>query len=212
MTFQGSHTEKYSWKFVVLALIIGLLGGILGGVLIAPLVAKPGPQGLTGEQGLQGLQGAQGQQGLQGPQGVPGINGTNSILQALQRRNDTQESTSSFTTMLWFNMSTFDPSMSVIINIRQNSKIFVEFSGVQSLSAPASIWVRIVVDGNLNSSTYKCSLGPPSSGTFVLTGQIEFLTDSLNGGQHTINVQFLRESGSPVILDRTLTVIEIASL
>jgi len=115
--------------------------------------------------------------------------------------------------MQWYNISDLDPSMKITINVQQNSKIFAQFSGTHTLEPPASIWVRIVMDNNHNSSKYICSTGPPASGSYKMTGHVEFLTDSLMRarGSHTINVQFLRESGSPEILDRTLTVIEIAS-
>ncbi|MCK4669344.1 hypothetical protein KAT21_04420 [Candidatus Bathyarchaeota archaeon] len=82
---------------------------------------------------------------------------------------------------------------------------------LRSARAPASIWVRIVVDGAYNSSMYVCSTGPPASGTYKISGHIEFLTDSLNSGLHTVNVQFFREVGSPTILARTLTVFEISA-
>jgi len=209
--------NKYAWKFVVLALVIGLLGGVLGAALIGPLLVKSGPQGPAGEQGPQGLQGLegpegqQGPEGLQGPQGIPGIDGTDAILQILQNRNDTQEDTSGYAAMQWFNMSEFDRSMKITMNIQQNSKIFAQFSSTHSLSPPSTIWIRIVVDNNYNSSIYKVSIGPPSSGVFMIPGHIEFLTNPLNAGQHTIEVQFLRENGSPLILDRTLTVTEITS-
>jgi len=109
------------------------------------------------------------------------------------------------------NMSDFDSSMKITINVQQNSKIFAQFSGTHTLEPPASVWVRIVVDNNYNSSTYICSTGPPASGTYTMTGHVELLTNPLNAGSHIIDVQFLVESGSPQILDRTLTVIEIAS-
>ena len=169
---------------------------------------EQGSQGPEGEQGPQGPQGAQGQQGIQGP---PGTNGTDAILQILQNRNDTQEDTGSYTEDQWFNMSEFDSSMRITINLQQNSKIFAQFSGTHYLDSPASIWIRIVVDSNYNSSKYMCSLLSPASGTFRLPGHVEFLTNPLNAGQHTIDVQFYREVGSPLILDRTLTVSEIAS-
>ncbi len=196
------------WKIVALALAIGLLGGAIGGALIAPFFVIPGPVGL---QGPEGPQGSQGEQGPQGPQGIPGINGTDAILQILQSRNDTQEDIGIYTEDQWFNMSEFDFSMRVSINIQQDSKIFAQFSGTYYLSSQASIWIRIVVDSNYNSSRYMCSLLTPASGTFRLPGHIEFLTNPLNEGQHTIDVQFYRESGSPLILDRTLTVMEITT-
>jgi len=200
--------DKYMWKVLVLALVIGLLASIVGTALAAQIFIKSRPQGAQGEQGPQGPEGPQ---GPQGPQGMAGVNGTNSILQILQNRNDTQVDTSSYTATQWYNMSDFDSSMKITINIQQNSKIFAQFSSTYSLEPPASIWVRIVVDNEYNSSTYICAVGPPASGTYKMTGHIEFLTNSLNAGSHTINVQFLRESGSPGILDRTLTVMEITS-
>jgi len=200
--------DTYTWKFVVLALVIGFLGGVLGAALFSPFFVKQGPQGPQGEQGLQGPQGLQ---GAQGPQGIPGIDGTDAILQMLQNRNDTEVDVTGYATMQWFNMSVFDSSMNVTINIQQNSKIFVQFSATHSLDAPASIWVRIVVDNSYNSSVYKVSVTPPSSATYKIPGHIEFLTDPLAAGQHTIEVQFLREQGSILMLDRALTVMEITS-
>ncbi|MBE0512213.1 collagen-like protein [Candidatus Bathyarchaeota archaeon] len=188
--------SKYTWKLLVLALVIGLLAGAVGAVLSAQIFIKPGPQGERGEQG---------------PQGIAGVNGTDSILQIIQNRNDTRADISGYTAMQWRNMSDFDSSMKITINVQQNSKIFAQFSSTHTLQPPASIWVRIVVDNNYNSSMYMLSVGPPASGTYKMAGHVEFLTDSLNAGSHTINVQFLRETGSPEILDRTLTVIEIAS-
>jgi len=194
--------DKYAWKLLVLVLVIGLLAGVLGGALSAQIFIKSGPQG---------EQGPQGETGPQGPQGIPGVDGTNSILQIIQNRNDTQVEISGYTAMQWYNISDFDSAMEITINVQQNSKIFAQFSSTHQLEPPASIWGRIVVDNNYNSSTYICSTGPPASGVYKMTGHIEFLTNSLNAGSHTINVQFLRETGSPIILDRTLTVIEIAS-
>ncbi len=176
--------------------MIGLLAGVLGGVLSAQIFIKSGPQGETGTQG---------------PQGIPGVDGTNSILQIIQNRNDTQVEISGYTAMQWYNISDFDSAMEITINVQQNSKIFAQFSSTHHLESIESIWMRIVVDNDYNSSRYICSTGPPASGIYKMPGHIEFLTNSLNAGTHTINVQFLIESGSPDILDRTLTVIEIAS-
>jgi len=206
--------DKYTRKVLILALVIALLASVLGTALTAQIFIKPGPQGEQGPQGpegSQGEQGPQGAQGEQGPQGIAGVNGTDSILQILQNSNNTQVDTSGYTAMEWYNMSDFDPAMKITINVQQNSKIFAQFSSTHTLQPPTSIWVRIVVDNYYNSSIYICSTGPPASGTYKMSGHIEFLTNSLNAGWHTINVQFLREVGSPIILDRTLTVIEVAS-
>ena len=204
----SAERPSYGSKFLILVLIVGILSGLVSGALSAMFFARPGPEGPAGSQGAQGPQGPT---GSQGPQGTPGTSGTNSILQILQNRNDTTHDTSGYATMQWFNMSQFDPSMKIIINIQQDSKVFTEFSMVASLDAPGSLWVRIVVDNHLNSTVAVSSVGPPSAGVFRLTSHIEFLTDPLSSGQHSIQVQFLRESGSPLILDRTLTAMEMIS-
>jgi len=196
---KNNERDRYPWKVLVLALVIGMLAGVVGAAVAAQIFVKPGPQGEQGEQGPQG------------PQGIAGINGTDSILQILQNSNNTQVDISSYTATQWYNFSDFDSSMEIAINVQEGSKIFAQFSCTHILEPPASIRVRIVVDNIYNSSMYVCSTGPPASGTYKMSGHIEFLTDSLNAGTHTINVQFLREIGSPKILDRTLTVIEIAS-
>jgi hypothetical protein len=206
---EKEHKErnKYAWKVLVLALVIGLLAGAVGAAVAAQIFIKPGPQG---EPGPQGSPGPQGEQGPLGPQGIAGVNGTDSILQILQNRNNTQVDIGSYTAMQWYNISDFDSAMEITINVQQNSEIFAQFSCTHILEPPASIWVRIVVDNLYNSSMYICSTGPPASGIYKMSGHIEFLTDSLNAGWHTINIQFLRETGFPNILDRTLTVIEIS--
>ena len=204
--------DTRTWKIVALALIIGLIGGVVSAALVAPLFVKPGPQG---EIGLQGPQGEQGEQGLLG---IPGVNGTDAILQILQNRNDTAVTISDpafgYTVSEWFNMSDFDSSMKITINIQQDSKIFVQFSSSHTLSSGASILVKIVVDNLYNSTIYKASSpSPPSSGTYSFPAHIEFLTGSLSSGQHTIEVQFQRDvTGPSTQLDRTLTVTEITTL
>ena len=196
-----SHDDR-KWRFIVLAFIVGLLGGLLGAAIIAPLLGTTGPQGPPGEEGPQGPQGAP---------GAPGKDGTDAILQILQNINDTQVDTSSYILMQWFNMSTFDSSMKVVINVQENSVIFAQFSGTHYFTSAGSIWVRLVIDNTYNSSVYKCSSLAPSSPIFNMPGHTGLLTDPLSAGSHTIEVQFLREDGSPRILDRTLTVMEITS-
>jgi hypothetical protein len=222
--------------------VIALLSGIVGAVLSAQFFIKPGPAGPQGDKGDKGDPGVQGPQGIpgtdgpQGLQGIPGANGTDAIIQIVQKRNDSEIATIGFTLGQWFNISQIDPSMEIVIDIRENSKVFVEFSSSHRLEPPASIWVRIVVDGTYNSSKYVCSTGPPASykpmksftmrnngskyvcstgppasGTYTLPAHVEFLTDLLSAGFHTVNVQFLRQDGSPIILDRTLTATEISA-
>lgn len=203
--------DSYTWKVLVLALVIGLLGGVVSAALVAPLFMKPGP---TGPQGETGATGPQGTQGVQGLQGIPG---TDAILQIHQNRNDTLVDISTaviYGNDQWFNMSSFDSSMKMTINIQQDSKILAQFSGTQTVG-DASILVRIVLDYNYNSSVCTVSIpAPPASGIDTIPGHIEFLTDPLSAGQHTIEVQFLKHPGnSPTIriLDRTLTAAEITS-
>lgn len=201
---ESRDTKK--WKIVALALVIGLLGGVVSAALVAPLFTKPGPQGETGPKGDTGNQGPE---GSQGPQGNPGLN---SILQILQNRNNTAVSVSSYTLGEWFNMSDFDSSMKMTINIQQDSKIFVQFSSSHTLGAGAAILVRIVVDNVYNSSIYRASSPSPSSVECSFPGHMEFLTGSLSSGQHTIEVQFQRDVGGPSTqLGRTLTATEITT-
>jgi hypothetical protein len=209
--------ERKDTIFLVLILVTGLLAGGVGATLSSQVFIKPGPQGPQGEQGSagpQGVEGAQGQQGPTGPQGVqglPGVNGSESIPQILQNRNETQVDISSYAEMRWYNFSDFDSSMEMAINVQQNSRIFAQFSGAQTLQPPASIWIRVTVDNNFNSSRYMCSLESHTSGT--MSAHIDFLTDPLNAGTHRVNVQFWIEEEplNILILDRTLTVIEVAS-
>ncbi len=190
----GSAWKPDSWKLLALFMAIALLAGIIGAALSAQFFVREGPQGPQGEQGLQG---------------VPGLDGTDAILQTVQRRNQTQIAIDGYVAMQWFNLSDADPSMKVSIDVQQSSKVLALFSSYQILEPPASVWIRIVVDDVYNSSQYICSTGPPASGTYQIPGHTEFLTDSLDAGLHTITVQFLREVGSPLIMERTLTILEM---
>jgi len=203
----SAERQSYGTKFLILVLIIAVLSGLVSGALSAMFFARPGPEGPAGTQGNPGEQGSS---GPQGPQGTAGTNGTNSILQIIQNTNNTIHDTS-LDPARWINMSEFDASMEILINIRQGSKIFAQFSMVVSFDAAGSLKARIVVDNRLNSSVAISSVGPPSAGVYSLTSHIEFLTDPLSIGQHSIQVQFLRENGSPLILDRTLTAMELIS-
>jgi hypothetical protein len=121
------------------------------------------------------------------------------------------QNTRVYTAMEWFNISDSDSSMMITIDVQQNSRLLVQFSASLSLEPPGSLRTRIVVDNSLNSTECVTSVGPPSAGTFRFPTHIEFLTDPLNSGLHTIQLQLLRENGSPIVLDRSLTVIEITS-
>jgi len=175
---------------------------------------ETGPQGLQGEtgpigpEGPMGPQGEAGPQGIQGPQGEPG---TGLIIQILQSRNVTIIETNEVSAMQWYNLSDFDSSMDITVDVSQNSKILVEFTGIHLMETPSSIWVRVVIDNVLVSTRYMISVGTPASASTYNCGHLEFLSDPLDAGEHTIQVQFLKEAGDPTILDRVLTVIEIAS-
>jgi len=215
----------------IASLILGLIGGTIGAMIFVRqgpqgtqgLPGLQGPQGETGPQGPTGAQGtagdtgtagatgSQGAQGTQGLLGISGTNGTNSILQIVQHSNSTAQNIGGYTALQWSNMSEFDSSMMITINVQQDSKLYVQFSATISLEPPGSVWVRIVVDNILNSTVSMSSVGPPSAGTFKFPSHVEFLTDPMNGGVHSIQVQFLRENGSPIMLDRAVTAMEVMS-
>jgi hypothetical protein len=216
---------------LAILLVVSIVLGLIGGVTSSFLAAKTGPQGeqgppgqdgadgqdgsqgpvgSTGPQGEQGISGPQGESGSQGVQGIPGTDGSNSIIQVIQNKNTTTLNTQSYTSMQWANMSDLDSAMMININVQQNSRLLIQFSASVSINPPASLQTRIVIDNNYNSSVSKNSVGSSSTGIMTLSNHIEFLTDPLNSGLHTVHLQLLRESGSPIILDRVLTVLEIA--
>jgi hypothetical protein len=108
-------------------------------------------------------------------------------------------------------MSELDSSMVININVQQYSRLLIQFSASISIDPPGSLQTRIVVDNNFNSTVCLNSVGSSSTGLMRFLNHIEFLTDPLTIGTHTINLQILRENGTPTILDRTITVMEIAS-
>jgi hypothetical protein len=107
-------------------------------------------------------------------------------------------------------MSELDSSMMININVQQNSRLLIQFSASIYISPPGFLQTRIVVDNYYNSTVSMTSVGSSSAGIARSPNHIEFLTDPLNSGIHTINLQFLKDYGSPTILDRTITVMEIA--
>ncbi len=210
---EEDRRTKSTWKLLALVLVIGLVAGLLGGALGALVFIQPGPQGEQGEEGPQGPEGPQGEQGPEGPQGIPGLDGTDSILQAIQYRNETEIDLSGYLEMQWYNLSDSDPSMETTMTVQQDSRILVQFSSTVEIEPPASVWLRLVVDDTYNSTIYVCSVGPPASGTYQMAGHVEFLTDSLGAGSHTIRAQFWIET-EPTnvrIQHRTLTAMELAS-
>lgn len=219
------NTKRITLLAVVVALIFALVSGLVG----AYLFAKPGPQGLEGEQGIQGVigpQGAQGLQGIQGDrgeqgiqgdrgeqgiQGEPGLNGTNSIIQIIQSQNVTPVSLETYSLTQWYNMSVFDSSMTLTVDIQSESRIWAEFLSTATFTN-SEVWLRIVVDNQYNSTV--CYIGcfeVPSSPTLHLPIQVRILTDTLPAGTHTVDVQFYRFNGFPTLLDRSLYVTELAA-
>ena len=227
---QESYKRMEQKVALAILLIVSIILGLIGGVTSSFLAAKPGPQGEqgppgkdgvdgqdgsqgpvgpAGPQGEQGLLGPEGEQGPQGVQGIPGTDGSNSVIQAIQNKNTTILDTQSYTSMQWANISDLDSTMMININVQQNSRLLIQFSASISIDPPGSLQTRIVLDNNYNSTVSKNSVSSSSTGIITFPNHIEFLTDPLNSGSHTINLQILRENGSPIILDRTFTVIEI---
>jgi len=213
-------------KVAVSLLLIGsLVLGLVGGVACSLFVTNPGaigqdgqdgsdglpgpagPSGPAGPQGEPGATGPQGEVGPQGLQGLPGANGVNSVLQIVQTSNSTIQNTVGFAAMQWFDVAVVDSSMTVPISVQQGSKLLVVFSASIRLEAAGSLWTRIVLDDNVNSTVCVTSVGSQSGGTFQ--SHIEFLSGALGSGVHVVDLQLLRESGSPILLDRTLTISEI---
>jgi len=168
-----------------------------------------GPEGPQGEQGPAGLQGDTGPQGPQGDTGLPGADGVNSIIQVIYNRNSTIFETQSYPAMQWVNMSELDSSMMINIDVQQNSRVLIQFSASISIISPGSLQTRIVVDNTYTSTVSVNSVSSASIGLIKFSDHIEFVTDPLDTGIHTINLQVLKENGSPTILDRTVTVMEI---
>jgi hypothetical protein len=207
---QGSPTKKVILLTIVVALISGLISGIAG----AYVIAQPGPQGLQGEQGPQGEIGPQGPQGLQGipgPQGAPGVNGSDSLIQLIPSHNVTTASLDTYTAGQWYNMSIFDSSMSLSITIQAESRICAEFLSSVELSTVGSISLRIVIDNQFNSTIVTAGILSGPTVTLTMPLQVKILTDALPGGEHTIDIQFLRDAGAPIMMERSIFVMEIAS-
>lgn len=207
---QGSLIRKGVLLTIIVALVFGLISGIAG----AYVIAKPGPQGPQGEQGLQGETGSQGPQGIQGipgPQGNPGVNGSNALIQLIPNHNTTTASLDTYTIDQWFNMSIFDSAMRVSINVQDGSRIYAEFLSSVELSTVGAISLRIVVDNQFNSTVVSAGVLSGPTVTLTMPIQVKMLTDTLPGGEHTIEIQFLREAGAPILMERSIFVIEIAS-
>ena len=113
--------------------------------------------------------------------------------------------------MSWWTLSDMDPSMELVINVQENSRLLAEFTATHEMETPSSIWARMIIDDVLISTKYMISVATPASPNTYCCGHLEFLTGELTAGEHVVQIQFYIEDGNPIILDRVLTVIEIAS-
>jgi hypothetical protein len=223
------NTDFIKGLFVVL--ILGLAMGFVGGGLSASIFGTSGPQGpqglqgpqgiqgtqgeqgiqgTQGEQGIQGTQGEQGIQGTQGEQGIPGLNGADSV-QIIQNLNETDMNVETFARNQWHNMSITDSSMKIIIDVQNQSRILAKFSSSLELESETQLLLRINVDNLFNSAVLKCRIGSPANSIYCIPVYLEYLTGPLSAGLHTIEIQFERDSSLPIVLGRTLTVMEILS-
>ena len=221
--------EIEGWNAVIVLLVIGLIAGLLGGILSGLFFVQPGPEGPIGLQGPQGNQGEEGLQGetgptgatgpqgptgAQGPQGIqgePGFNGTNTIQQVLQSQNLTNVNLGAYAEAQWINMSVFDDSMSLTIDVNDQSRILAEFLASIYI-VDSTVWFRIVVDNQNVSAACFTRLVGRSDIDMSTPVQVKFLTDPLSAGQHRVDVQFYRVTGvNPVedLNDRSLYLTEL---
>jgi hypothetical protein len=100
--------------------------------------------------------------------------------------------------------------MKLVIDVQNQSRILAEFIGSVNLTSPASLWIRLVVDRHLYSIVSTAAVGSigPLTVSHSIPIQVKLLTGALSQGQHTIEVEFLRDEGTPVILGRSLYVTE----
>ena len=179
--------DRSLWKLVAIVICAAILTGLLGGVLGAPLFLK------NGEEGEQGIQ------------GEPGVDGINSIQQIISYQNLTSATIGdNFTPTQWYNISVIDTSMNQSLNISDQSRILAEFATTVSLSN-SGVWFRVVIDNQYISTVCYASSAPNMN----LPINLKILTDPLSAGQHTIEVQFYRVSGTTTLLDRSLYLTEL---
>ena len=104
----------------------------------------------------------------------------------------------------WYDMSVFDSSMRLTIDVNDQSRLLAEFMASVAVSNSA-VWFRIVIDGAYISTVCYLSTSPGSN----LPVQVKLLTGALSAGQHTIDVQFYRVTGVSKLLDRSLYATEL---
>lgn len=198
---ENTNGKKGVLLAVIVAIIAGLLGGLLGGYLFARTV----PQGEQGDQGIQGVKGDQGAQGLSG------LNGSNSVIQIIQSQNVTSASLGTYNLSQWYNMSVFDSSMRLTINVQDQSRISAEFLSSVSIPSQGIISLMIVVDNQFNGTVFNVGIANVPALTITFPIQAKILTNALPAGEHTIEVQFLRNDGTPLLMERSFYVSELAS-
>lgn len=191
-------------KGVLLAVIIAIIAGLLGGLLGGYLFARTGPRGEQGPLGIQGVKGDQGAQGL------PGLNGSNSVIQIIQSQNVTSTSLGAYTNGQWYNMSILDSSMRLTINVQDQSRIYAEFLSSVSIPSEGIISLMIVIDNQFNGTVFNVGINNVPALTITFPIQAKILTNALPAGEHTIEVQFLRNNGNPLLMERSFYVSELA--
>jgi hypothetical protein len=167
-------------------------------------VGTTGATGAVGATGEAGATGAQGPKGLQGVQGPQDIKGYNSVVQIVQSQNVSSVPLDlAYTLDQWYSLSILDSSMKLILDVQNQSRICAEFIGSANLTSPASVWIRLVVAAVGAIGTETISQCVPI--------QAKVLTGALSGGQHMVEVEFLRNEGNLVVLSRSLYLTEFAS-
>ncbi len=196
----STGNRKSILSIVIIAVATGLIAGLLGALLFA----RPGPEGIQGERGEQGVQGPQ------GIQGIPGSSGSNSVVQIIESQNVTSASLAAYNLTQWYNMSVFDRSMSLSVNVQSQSRVYAQFVSTVFFTN-SEVWFRIVVDNLYNSTVCYAGLLGPNAPAMHLPVQVNILTNPLSAGTHKVDVQFYSFSGLPTLLDRSLYVAELSS-
>jgi len=188
MSYESIDPAPTAKKITALVLVAAIISGLISGLVGAYIFARPGSQGIQGE---------------------PGLSGSDSIIQVVKSQNLTTTSLVAYPSGQWHNMSLFDSSTRLTINVQNGSQISVRFLSSATISSSGTISLKIVVDNQYSSIVYNAGIQPAV--TLTLPIQVEILTDALPAGEHTIEVQLLRNTGTQVLLERTLFVSEMTS-
>jgi hypothetical protein len=101
--------------------------------------------------------------------------------------------------------------MSASINVQNGSRICAEFLSSVELSTVGAISLRIVVDNQVHSTVVSAEILSGPTVTLVLPIYVKIMTDPLPGGEHTIEIQFFRDAGAPILRERSIFVTEIVA-